>query len=349
MTSSKQPYGRSRRARERSFAQMLEHVDHEKGFSYSLDDPALSDAARTWNALRGHPVLADIAAREQSERTGNLATRLSAAWTRFATPTFLFASGGIAAAILLAVLLVGAPAGSDITAIGTEVPTYSTTPGVTREIELPDGSSMILGAESSVDVAFSREVRLVTLLAGEAFFDVARDESRPFTVRTGNAYVSVLGTRFNVNARKLETEVQVEEGRVKVKAIQATQEDNEQARDSAGAAHTRVIVTGQQITASGNGFESDIVPIRSQQVGAWQYGRLVYFDEALGNVVSDASRYRAGEIIVADPEVKRIRVTAAFSTDQIDEMLAMLESSFGLVAEPQPGGDLLLRRRHQVH
>ena len=68
-------------------------------------------------------------------------------------------------------------------------------------VYLPDGTQVWMnpGARLSLDGKFNRECRDVTL-EGEAYFDVTRDEQRPFTVRTDGFRVRVLGTVFNVRA-----------------------------------------------------------------------------------------------------------------------------------------------------
>ena len=66
-------------------------------------------------------------------------------------------------------------------------------------VELSDGTEVWLNAESQLSYPnkFTGKERVVTL-RGEAFFDVAKDESRPFIVQTENLSTKVLGTEFNV-------------------------------------------------------------------------------------------------------------------------------------------------------
>lgn len=87
-------------------------------------------------------------------------------------------------------------------------------------VTLPDGTKVWLNAGSRLSYAgteASWEKRDVTL-EGEAFFDVVRDESHPFTVRSGDIRVQVLGTRFNVRNSSVSGAYQVvlSSGRVDV-------------------------------------------------------------------------------------------------------------------------------------
>lgn len=79
--------------------------------------------------------------------------------------------------------------------------TVSTAAGQSSNISLPDGSIVCLNSLSSITYpstfgTTSREV----ILSGEAYFDVSKDNSRPFIVKTSYGEIKVLGTRFNVEA-----------------------------------------------------------------------------------------------------------------------------------------------------
>lgn len=73
--------------------------------------------------------------------------------------------------------------------------------GSRSQVKLPDGTTVWLNAGSKLDYPkqFTGKQREVTL-EGEAFFTVAKDAQRPFTVRTRTFSIRVLGTEFNVRA-----------------------------------------------------------------------------------------------------------------------------------------------------
>ncbi len=89
----------------------------------------------------------------------------------------------------------------------------------TLEKTLADGSQIELNKSSvlSFDDEFAQQERRVKL-AGEAFFDVKRDETKPFIIEAAEAKITVLGTAFNVRAYPNEAvvEVYVTEGSVSV-------------------------------------------------------------------------------------------------------------------------------------
>lgn len=79
--------------------------------------------------------------------------------------------------------------------------TLNTPRGGQYRLTLPDGTKVILNAESSLTypTAFKDNQRKVEL-KGEAFFDVAENKAQPFIVATEQQQVTVTGTTFNVNA-----------------------------------------------------------------------------------------------------------------------------------------------------
>ncbi len=85
-----------------------------------------------------------------------------------------------------------------------------------REVILPDGSSASLDASSAIAVDYEGTGRRITLLAGEAFFQVTRDAQRPFSVAAGEVSVVVTGTAFSVRKTASTVDVAVQSGTVEV-------------------------------------------------------------------------------------------------------------------------------------
>ncbi|MEQ9467964.1 MAG: FecR domain-containing protein [Ekhidna sp.] len=81
---------------------------------------------------------------------------------------------------------------------------------------LSDGSVVSLHGDARVEVLnFNKDIREVRVY-GKAYFDIERDENRPFVIHTSNATVKVLGTSFVVDAVGSKTEVLVESGLVEL-------------------------------------------------------------------------------------------------------------------------------------
>lgn len=97
--------------------------------------------------------------------------------------------------------------------------------GERKQLRLPDQTEVVLNAGSCIryPVRFTGRTRLVEI-DGEAFFEVKRDEAKPFIVRTGAADVKVLGTSFDVKAYAADEQVcvSVRSGKVQVDMPQAS-------------------------------------------------------------------------------------------------------------------------------
>jgi len=198
-----------------------------------------------------------------------------------------------------------------------------------RELTLPDGSRIVLGAESQIDYVVTRSTRRATVIAGDAFFAVAHDSSRPFTVATGDYTVRVVGTQFEIRRRPGMVRVAVSEGRVAV--------------ERAGERDASVLPSGAAWVAGESGVE--IRPVDVLDVGAWRSGRLVYDNATLRDIVADANRYTHTRIVVADPQLEALRLTTSFRTSQIDGMIETLQAALPLLAERRANGDIQLRAR----
>jgi transmembrane sensor len=108
----------------------------------------------------------------------------------------------------------------------TKAQTLVSTTDTVKEITLADGTKVSLNRSSLLNyqTEFAQNERRVEL-TGEAFFEVKRDETKPFIIKVGDAEVKVLGTSFNVRAYPKEDifEVYVESGKVKVDIESAKQ------------------------------------------------------------------------------------------------------------------------------
>ena len=154
-----------------------------------------------------------------------------------------------------------------------------------RLVVLPDGSEVWLNTNSSLRFSEAFEERRVEL-EGEGFFDVVRDESRPFVVATGGLETRVLGTSFNVRAyAEEEVEVSVKTGRVEVAALEETTEE---------VVEKVVLNPGQAATyeAATKDLSDAIEAI--DQVDAWRTEVLVFSPEAnstIGEALPTLSRF----------------------------------------------------------
>ena len=240
-----------------------------------------------------------------------------------------------------------------------------------REIHLSDGSEITLGASSSLAVAFRHHERRVTLTSGVAFFSVVKDPSRPFVVVVGNEEIRDLGTKFEVRREPTGMRVAVVEGTVEVMPVprRATAPDrearpsarlsrkitlasSERIRDQAptapilltgnGSSGARILTAGREITIGPNGLIPAPQVMPAVEPAAWRYGRLVYVDTPLKDIIADANRYSRQPIEIADPRVANVRVSVTYPSDQIQQMVSALARSLSLKVERREGGGIVL-------
>lgn len=89
-----------------------------------------------------------------------------------------------------------------------------------KSIQLSDGSKIYLAANSSFQYPekFKGEERNVSLLKGNAFFEIAKDKKHPFIISSGEIKTKVVGTSFHIQMSKSKCEVIVVTGKVNVSA-----------------------------------------------------------------------------------------------------------------------------------
>lgn len=221
-------------------------------------------------------------------------------------------SGGAALLSLITAVLLVTLHGQD------PVSYYATQAGQQSEILLDDGSQVFLNTNSKLEVEYTEHQRSIKLLHGEAFFSVAKAPNRPFIVKAGSGSVRAIGTQFNVWKRTDRVDVSVKEGRIAVKAIDKRGSNSQKAKQE-------TLEAGQRISYKSNGILSGIEDVNSDAVAAWQQNKMVFDNQRLEDVISNAQRYIKGEIVIMDPSLSDIRVTGEFDTTDIPSMLATLE------------------------
>lgn len=236
--------------------------------------------------------------------------------------------GGLVAACLVVTLWVGNQwiGGGD-----PREQIYVTQVGETRTITLADGSQVQLNTNSELHVSFSREERRTELLRGEAFFDVARQTARPFTVAAGKANIRVLGTEFNVERNKDNTRVSVTGGTVAVSESQV----------ASGLQPESVKLTRNQKVSVSSGGLSKVGHTSADEALDWTRGVLVFDNTSLEEALEELNRYLkvpasaapsvqdrtlSGTFELSDPEntLKAIATALDLQQDHSDPNLTLL-------------------------
>ncbi len=311
---------------------------------------AYTRANRLWHGLAAMHELQALEPLERltcRERFGSLLDTLNSGWTHLRQRPRWMVPAAMTAAVLLAAVVLQVTRGTrpDTNAIAR----YATETAQMREVRLPDGSTVTLGARSALETHYASGQRHVALVRGEAFFDIAPDAAQPFTLTAGDTLVRVLGTQFNVNRSTVHVRIDVIKGAVQISRL-AAHEDTRAPGIPATADSTDRSDTGPTILAAGQHLVASpgapLIPTahsNSAGADAWREGRLVYFDARLEDIVADVSRYWPQHIRLASPALADLRLTASFRTSEIDALLGTLDAALPVDIERRDNGEIILR------
>jgi transmembrane sensor len=185
---------------------------------------------------------------------------------------------------------------------------------------LSDGTEVWLNKGSTLSYAreFGTAERVVHL-KGEAFFQVTHNPVKPFLVMAEQAKVKVLGTSFNVKARRQDpvAEVLVVTGKV---SLATTEADNQEVVLLAG--ERGVLLKARQLVLR--------EPVKDLNRLAWRENKLVFRKTALGEVIDTLEEYFDIQLTVANSELLHCRITSSFDDPQLEEVLEVLRHSLNI-------------------
>ncbi len=188
------------------------------------------------------------------------------------------------------------------------------------EVLLGDGTLVTVNKGSMIRYSkgFSGSTRKVTL-SGEAWFDVARDTTRPFIIDAGMAVVEVLGTSFNVNAYNENNvvEITVKSG---VVALMAKQDKQEQI----------VLRAGNSGTYHKEEQELRLEPTSNPNKISWKTRELFFDNAPLKEVVDLVGDVYNVHISIKEQSVASCPITVAFIDQSLDAVLRVLGQTLDL-------------------
>lgn len=188
-------------------------------------------------------------------------------------------------------------------------------------IALPDGSVVTLSQNSTLtyDKEFAGDLRSVSL-KGKAFFDIRRDESRPFIVNTDQSKIEVLGTSFLVNTESGNalTEVVVKTGRVAV------------SKKESAPSETIELVAGEvgRLVVDAVVFQKS--SIENYNYLAWKTKLIEFNNEDLKSVIETLREVYGVSIVVSEEGIYNCQMSAKFDNQPIESVLQILSRTFNL-------------------
>ncbi len=186
-------------------------------------------------------------------------------------------------------------------------------PGQKITVTLSDGTIVKLNSDSKIIVPdhFANDVRQVELI-GEAFFDVNRDTSRPFIIKTNDLKVEVLGTSFNLRSysNSRNSLVAVKTGRVAVNKISGTEKI--------------YLEPNEMVSLKGNGDFSKSQIVNNDLVFGWTDQRLVFDETSLEDVFEQMDRWFGVEIVIERDIINKRPYTASYKNPTLEEVFKSL-------------------------
>ena len=190
--------------------------------------------------------------------------------------------------------------------------------GERSQVVLADGSRVQLNSNSALDVKFDGQQRVIELLKGEMWVEVAKDAQRPFVVRTDQGTATALGTRFLVQ--------RAVDGSTVVTVIESTV--------AAKGNHSEAVkvMAGQRAILK-QGHAQPAQAVGSGDPAAWTRGLLTVDDRPLSEVLQTLASYRHG-VVRFDPQaLQGMRVSGVFKLDDSDAALATLADNLPIKVE----------------
>ncbi|MEW4468132.1 FecR domain-containing protein [Parasphingorhabdus sp. JC815] len=196
---------------------------------------------------------------------------------------------------------------------------YSTSVGEIRRVPLADGSIVVINTASAIDVKLRDAARNISIERGEAWFQVAKDQQRPFIVAAGRARIRAVGTAFSVRRHSSKTEVMVTEGIVEIWAN--------------GAEGQRI-----QLKAGSRGFIADdaamqqvpVAPSAIDRTLAWRNGKIDLSGARLDAAAAEFNRYNQRIVVIADPAIAVEQLDGVFRTDDPEGFAQSVHVTLGV-------------------
>jgi ferric-dicitrate binding protein FerR (iron transport regulator) len=298
----------------------------------AADDVELrGDVDRGWAALSAGLDAIDVP-RELRPRTAPV--------LRLHTPTFhrhrWSTATRIAAAVLVAVGL-GAGVALELGRERAAVRAVAARNAVMREVTtrrgqqanvyLSDGTHVVLGVASVLRFPTAFDVSREVELDGEAYFEVAHEDARPFLVHTTYGTARDIGTKFAVRAYDdlPGATVTVTEGSVLITASDSTARRGPAPRTAPPGG---LLIEASDVgTVSADGELSVARGAALEAHLAWMSGRLVFDQMPVAEAIDQINRWYDSDVRIGDPELATLRLTASLGDEPVDRAIAMVATA----------------------
>ena len=217
---------------------------------------------------------------------------------------------------------------------------FTTGTGEQRMTSLPDGSTVNLNTQTSLQVMYTETERKILLAEGQAFFSVAHELRRPFIVHTGDTTMRALGTEFDVYRKDGFVKVAVISGMVEVTTSNFSQQRK--------TIITKKIERGKQITLHTPENDQErkqaiiIETTNIESVASWRTGKLRFDQSLLADAVREFNRYSKNKIIIDDTRLNTLEVSGIFRVTASDDFVKSLPNWFPISYHKSAANDWVL-------
>lgn len=240
------------------------------------------------------------------------------------TRTWFIRWGQIAVAILLPVfMLLSVYLYIQKESISSTEMMVSTAKGEKATVTLPDGTTVMLNAESQLSYSlkdFNTETRAVAF-QGEGYFKVHKNADNPFLVNVRGLQIKVLGTTFNLLVRETakSAELVLEEGKVQ---FCCTKNDQ-----------SVILHPGQKAVLD---YQTNAISVADHVdvagASAWRFGEMVFRNTELWDVIEEIKNIYDMNIVIEKPESLHETFTGVLPTNNLNSVLEILEITCNMKA-----------------
>lgn len=181
--------------------------------------------------------------------------------------------------------------------------------GQKASMVLPDGTKVWINSDSKItyDANYNRKDRIIEL-NGEAYFEVEKNEHKPFVVKTTQMSVKALGTSFNVKAYEIDEEVTTTLFTGKVQVATWNQ--------------TRMLAPHQRLTYNKQSHYAKITDEPDHEgYPAWRNNQFVFNNEKFESIANTLKRYYNIDFVFEDERLKNYCFTGAVPNTSLESLL----------------------------
>jgi transmembrane sensor len=192
---------------------------------------------------------------------------------------------------------------------GHQMTVYTAPADRHQTVRLPDGSIMALRAGAIAHVSYTPEARRLEIVEGAAYFEVARDAQRLFTVRAGEVSVTAVGTAFSVAREADQLSITVTQGSVDV---------------ARAAVPKQRMHAGERATVAVNPVSEAQGALADKPAYGWQGDSIQFHNAPLSEVVAAVNEYAHAPIAIEDPRLMDLNYSGTVFRQRVDEWIAAL-------------------------